>query len=276
MAIPCWKMMPALVTGNTVVLKPSSDTPHCAALLVELMAEAGFPPGTVNLVTGAGAEVGDALVANPDVQRHQLHRQHGDRQAHRRDRGPSAQAAQPRARRQERDRGHGRRRPGPRRRRDRLVGVRDDRPALHGVLAGHRRGGGGRSAARAPRDPGAGAPPRLRPRSGDRRGPAGQRCGAGQGPVVHRCRQARRATWSPAAIGRAARASNTATSSPPTIFSGVKPMDRIAQEEIFGPVLSVIPVPDYAAAVTALNQSRLRAVVGDLHSRRQSGLPGDA
>ncbi len=67
MAIPCWKMMPALVTGNTVVLKPSSDTPHCATLLVELMAEAGFPAGTVNLVTGPGAEVGDAIVESPDV-----------------------------------------------------------------------------------------------------------------------------------------------------------------------------------------------------------------
>ena len=67
MAIPCWKMMPALVTGNTVVFKPSSDTPHCATLLVELMAEAGFPPGVVNLVTGAGGEVGDAIVDSPDV-----------------------------------------------------------------------------------------------------------------------------------------------------------------------------------------------------------------
>src|SRR5204862_977065 len=67
-AIPCWKMMPALVTGNTVVFKPSSDTPHCATLLVELMAEAGFPAGTVNLVTGGGGEVGDAIVESPDVQ----------------------------------------------------------------------------------------------------------------------------------------------------------------------------------------------------------------
>src|SRR5204862_2344994 len=66
-AIPCWKMMPALVTGNTVVFKPSSDTPHCATLVVELMAEAGFPAGTVNLVTGAGGEVGDAIVESPDV-----------------------------------------------------------------------------------------------------------------------------------------------------------------------------------------------------------------
>jgi acyl-CoA reductase-like NAD-dependent aldehyde dehydrogenase len=67
MAIPCWKMMPALVAGNTVVFKPSSDTPHCATLLVELLAEAGFPAGTVNLVTGAGGEAGDAIVDNPDV-----------------------------------------------------------------------------------------------------------------------------------------------------------------------------------------------------------------
>src|SRR4051812_46855622 len=66
-AIPCWKMMPALVTGNTVVFKPASDTPHCAALLVELMAEAGFPAGTVNLVTGSGADVGDTIVESPDV-----------------------------------------------------------------------------------------------------------------------------------------------------------------------------------------------------------------
>ncbi|HUR15950.1 MAG TPA: aldehyde dehydrogenase family protein, partial [Candidatus Limnocylindrales bacterium] len=66
-AIPCWKMSAALICGNTVVLKPASDTPHCAALLVELMAEAGFPPGVVNLVTGSGEEVGMPLVENPDV-----------------------------------------------------------------------------------------------------------------------------------------------------------------------------------------------------------------
>src|SRR5688500_4841823 len=67
LAIPCWKMMPALVTGNVVIFKPASDTPHCATLLVELMAEAGFPAGVVNLITGTGAEVGDAIVENPDI-----------------------------------------------------------------------------------------------------------------------------------------------------------------------------------------------------------------
>ncbi|MGH9422954.1 MAG: aldehyde dehydrogenase family protein, partial [Thermoanaerobaculia bacterium] len=66
-AIPCWKMTAALISGNAVVLKPASDTPHCAVLLIELMAEAGFPPGVVNLVTGSGSEVGVPLVENPDV-----------------------------------------------------------------------------------------------------------------------------------------------------------------------------------------------------------------
>jgi alpha-ketoglutaric semialdehyde dehydrogenase len=66
-AIPAWKMMPALVCGNTVVWKPASDTPHCAALFTELLAEAGLPPGVVNLVTGSGEEVGLPLVENPDV-----------------------------------------------------------------------------------------------------------------------------------------------------------------------------------------------------------------
>ncbi len=67
MAIPMWKAMPALVAGNTIVLKPASDTPGCAALLVELLHEACFPAGTVNLVTGSGEAVGNAIVESPDV-----------------------------------------------------------------------------------------------------------------------------------------------------------------------------------------------------------------
>jgi len=66
-AIPCWKMMPALVAGNCVVLKPASATPHCAVLLVRILEEAGLPPGVVNLVTGSGAQVGMPLVKDPDV-----------------------------------------------------------------------------------------------------------------------------------------------------------------------------------------------------------------
>ncbi|MBI4044550.1 MAG: aldehyde dehydrogenase family protein [Candidatus Diapherotrites archaeon] len=67
LAIPAWKTMPALVCGNTVVFKPSSDTPMCAARFVELLAKAGVPPGVVNMVTGSGEELGEALVASPKV-----------------------------------------------------------------------------------------------------------------------------------------------------------------------------------------------------------------
>ncbi len=66
-AIPSWKIMPALVSGNTVVFKPASDTPILAHRLVEILDEAGVPPGVVNLVYGPGGTVGDAILAHPDV-----------------------------------------------------------------------------------------------------------------------------------------------------------------------------------------------------------------
>jgi alpha-ketoglutaric semialdehyde dehydrogenase len=66
-AIPSWKLAPALVCGNTVVLKPAEDTPLLAERFVELLAEAGVPPGVVNVVHGYGEEAGDALVRHPDV-----------------------------------------------------------------------------------------------------------------------------------------------------------------------------------------------------------------
>jgi aldehyde dehydrogenase (NAD+) len=66
-AIPSWKMFPALVAGNTVVIKPASDTALLLVKFVELMHAAGFPPGVVNLVSGGGSDVGHALVAHPDV-----------------------------------------------------------------------------------------------------------------------------------------------------------------------------------------------------------------
>jgi alpha-ketoglutaric semialdehyde dehydrogenase len=67
MAIPTWKIMPALVAGNTVVFKPASLTPLLAVRLVEIFEEAGLPEGVLNLVTGTGAEVGDAILAHRDV-----------------------------------------------------------------------------------------------------------------------------------------------------------------------------------------------------------------
>jgi aldehyde dehydrogenase (NAD+) len=66
-AIPSWKMAPALVCGNTVVLKPAEDTPLLAERFVELFDEAGVPAGVVNIVHGYGETAGDALVRHPGV-----------------------------------------------------------------------------------------------------------------------------------------------------------------------------------------------------------------
>jgi alpha-ketoglutaric semialdehyde dehydrogenase len=66
-AIPSWKIAPALVCGNTVVFKPATDTPTLGERFVELFAEAGLPAGVLNIVHGGGGAVGDRLVKHPDV-----------------------------------------------------------------------------------------------------------------------------------------------------------------------------------------------------------------
>lgn len=67
-AIPLWKLAPALAYGNTAVLKPASNASITASLLIAAIAEAGLPPGVVNLVHGAGGTVGNALVDHPLLQ----------------------------------------------------------------------------------------------------------------------------------------------------------------------------------------------------------------
>jgi aldehyde dehydrogenase (NAD+) len=67
MAIPSWKIMPALICGNAVVIKPATDTPLSTYNLVQTLAEAGVPRGVVNLVTGSGPEVGTALLSHDAV-----------------------------------------------------------------------------------------------------------------------------------------------------------------------------------------------------------------
>jgi len=66
-AIPIWKMAPALVSGNTIVFKPASLTPLTASLIVEIFDECGLPPGVLNLVFGGGREVGDTIVKHPAI-----------------------------------------------------------------------------------------------------------------------------------------------------------------------------------------------------------------
>ena len=67
LAIPTWKMFPALVCGNSVIFKPAEDVPHTGTLLVEILLEAGLPPEVVQLVHGTGEEAGSVIVEHPDI-----------------------------------------------------------------------------------------------------------------------------------------------------------------------------------------------------------------
>ncbi|MBI2930140.1 MAG: aldehyde dehydrogenase family protein, partial [Planctomycetes bacterium] len=67
LAIPTWKMFPALIAGDTIVFKPASDTPKTATTFEQILEEAGVPAGVVNLVQGTGADVGFPIVRHPDT-----------------------------------------------------------------------------------------------------------------------------------------------------------------------------------------------------------------
>jgi acyl-CoA reductase-like NAD-dependent aldehyde dehydrogenase len=67
MAVPCWKLGAALITGNTIVYKPATLTPLCAATLAEVLEQAGLPAGVLNMVTGPAEVVGEAIVQHPSI-----------------------------------------------------------------------------------------------------------------------------------------------------------------------------------------------------------------
>jgi acyl-CoA reductase-like NAD-dependent aldehyde dehydrogenase len=254
-AIPCWKMMPALVAGNTVVFKPASDAPHCATLLVELMEQAGFPPGTVNLVTGSGADVGDGIVDDPDVPvisftgSSATGRSIAERAGRRLKRlslelgGKNAVV---------------------------VLGDADLDLAVDGILWSAFGTTGQRCTACsrviADRSIADDLVARLEGRAKRLRLGSGLDEAVEVGPLVNGAAIERVERYID--IGRSegelvtggARASDGALAHghffQPTIFTGVEPMRRIAQEEIFGPVLSVIPVDGYDEAIMAANGVR--------------------
>jgi acyl-CoA reductase-like NAD-dependent aldehyde dehydrogenase len=255
MAIPCWKMMPALVAGNTVVFKPASDTPHCATLLVELMAEAGLPAGVVNLITGSGVEVGDAIVESPDVPVISFtgHSSTGK---------SIAERGAKRLKRISLELGG----------KNGVVVMRDADLdlATDGILWSAFGTTGQRCTAcsRVIVEKRVVEPllERLESRAKKLRLGSGLDEKVDVGPLINPAAVDKVGSYvdigrsegelvlggSPATDGELAHGNFFE----PTIFTGVMPMDRIAQEEIFGPVLSVIPVDDYPSAVTALNQTR--------------------
>jgi aldehyde dehydrogenase (NAD+) len=254
-AIPCWKSMPALVTGNTVVFKPSSDTPHCAVLLVELMAEAGFPAGTVNLVTGSGGAVGDTIVESPDVPVISFT-------------GSSvtgrgiAERAGRRLKRLSLELGG----------KNGIVVMADADLdlATDGILwsafgtTGQRCTAASRVVVERPVvEP---LLQRLEARARKLRLGPGADPQTDVGPLINDAAVDKVAGYVDIGRGEGELVTGGGRASDgdlgnghffePTIFSSIKPMDRIAQEEIFGPVLSIVPVDDYQGAVTAINQTR--------------------
>jgi acyl-CoA reductase-like NAD-dependent aldehyde dehydrogenase len=256
MAIPCWKMMPALVAGNTVVLKPASDTPRCAVLLVELMAEAGFPPGTVNLVTGSGGEAGMALVESPDVPVISFT---GSGDTGR----TIAIAAARRLKRLSLELGG----------KNAIVVMQDADLdlAVDGIVWSAFGTTGQRCTAASRLIVQEAVADDLLARLRER--VAGLRLGSGLdpatdvGPLINAAALDRVTDYADlgAREHRLIVGGKPATDQAglehgnffqPTILDGVRPMDRIAQEEIFGPVLAVIRVPGYEEAVVALNQTR--------------------
>ena len=66
-AIPVWKIAPALISGNSVVIKPASVAPICTIRIIEVLNQAGLPKGVLNMVTGAGSVIGEELVSNPAI-----------------------------------------------------------------------------------------------------------------------------------------------------------------------------------------------------------------
>ncbi len=254
-AIPCWKMMPALVAGNTVVFKPSSDAPHCATLLVELLEEAGFPAGVVNLVTGSGGEVGEAIIDSSDVPVISFTGSSATGRS-------IAERAGRRLKRLSLELGG----------KNAVVVLRDADLdlAVDGILwsafgtTGQRCTACSRVIADRP------IVDELVRLLADRA--EGLKLGSGLdetvdvGPLVNAPAVEKVAGYVEVGRGEGelvtggerATTGNLAHGHffAPTIFAGVAPMSRIAQEEIFGPVLSVIPVDGYGAAVEAANSVR--------------------
>ena len=253
---PVRKIAPALTWGNTVVFKPSSLTPWSAVFLMQLLEKAGLPPRVVNLVTGPGARVGDALVRDHRIDgitftgstivgTHDL-----------RGCGATAGASSTRAWRQE---SGGRARLSGSRRRgagDRRGGLSVQRPAVHGDQPRDRRRATGRDAGGADRgscDP---------PRGGDGLDP-----GTTMGPLVSHGqlrsvdRYVRQGVESGAALLTGGRALTETPESDgyyyaPTVFDRVAPDSPLAVEEIFGPVLPILRVQDLDQAIAIANGTR--------------------
>jgi aldehyde dehydrogenase (NAD+) len=253
MAIPSWKMLPALIVGNTVVIKPASDAPLSAFNLVQALIDAGLPPGVVNIVTGSGSQVGEPLLRHPEVKvisftgstatGHQIARIGAEHQKH-----VSLEM--------------GGKNP---------IIVMEDADldlAVDGVLWGAFGTTGQRCTAAsrliAHRDVAATLAERLVARANQLQVGSGLEAGIDVGPCINQGQLDTVIEY--VQIGQAEGARLLCGGQPlrgdahaggffyaPTIFTDVRRDMRIAQEEIFGPVLSIIPVDSFEEAIEVAN-----------------------
>jgi alpha-ketoglutaric semialdehyde dehydrogenase len=255
MAIPTWKMFPALLCGNTVILKPAEDVPHTSELLVKALEDAGVPAGVVNLVQGRGEEVGDALVRHRGVPLisftgstetgriigrvcGEMHKRLSLEMG-----GKNAQIVMPDA---------------------------DLDLALEGVLWGAFGTTGQRCTATSrlivhDEVHDAFVERVIEAAEGLRLGDGAEE-GVQVGPLIHEASRAKVEEY--VEIGRGEAQLRVGGERPagegvddgwffqPTIFTGVEPGSRLATEEIFGPVLSVIRVSSFDEAVKVNNEVR--------------------
>ena len=249
------KVAPALAAGCTVVVKPSEVAPLNAFLLADILDELGLPAGVFNLVTGYGPVVGEALAAHPGVDMISFT---GSTRAGRRVSEVASahgQAGGAGARRQVAERDPRRRRPpgGDHRRRGQVLpelrpdvqradpDARPARAARRG-RADRRRGGAVLHARRSVRRRDEARPARLRR-------PARAR------PRLHRAGRRRRARSSSTGGAEAPEGLERGYFVAPTVFSEVTPEMTIAREEIFGPVLVIMPYDDEDDAVRIANDT---------------------
>ena len=271
-AIPAWKLTPALVCGNTVVLKPAEDTPLLAQRFVDLLHEAGLPEGVVQIVHGFGEEAGEALVRHPDVpiitftgsretgvivtksaadELKHVHLELGGKNA---------------------------------------IIVLDDADvdlAVDGIVWSAFGTAGQRCTAASRVIVQRGVYEELKRKLVAR----AERMKIGApweddteiGPVINETAVEKIHSYT--GIGRdegaqlltgGERVEGHGFYYRPTVFADVDAQMRIAQEEIFGPTTALIPVDSFEEAVARFEQRALRAVLVDLYARRQQGVCRDA
>jgi aldehyde dehydrogenase (NAD+) len=247
-AIPTWKAAPALIAGNAVVLKPSELTPVCANHLAEVLAEGGLPDGVFNVVHGDGAGVGGPLVAHRDVAGVSFT---GSVETG----GSVAAAANARGARVQLEMGG----------KNPLIVLDDADITLAAQIAAS--GGFGltgqacTATSRVLTTPGAHASllEALVERASSFTAGDGLVEGTRMGPVVSSAQAERVQSYLDSAREQGARVATPPAPMdgllcPPTVLRDVRPEHRVAREEIFGPVISVIEVPNADAAVRVANE----------------------